>query len=117
MSDSQSFEDASSSSVEIPSLSHSFLRMPSVLPINTMKTLHGQQNSIDTHQYSHVQRYVLPSLCPVPTDPVRQVSNSDFQLLKSVLELRPVVRLERADLIVGESPGIEFRRACVRIMR
>jgi hypothetical protein len=116
MTDSQSLEDASNS-LEIPNLSNSFLRMPSVLPINTMKTLRGQQNSPDTHQYSHVQRYVLPSLCPVPVEPARQVSSSDFQLLKSVLELRPVVRLERADQIVGDYPGIEFRRACVRIAR
>lgn len=79
-----------------------------------MKTLHGLQSSPDTQQMSRAQLYALPSLSATPA---RQVSNSDFQLLKSVLELRPVARLEQADRIVGNWPGVEFYRAYIRIVR
>lgn len=113
MTDSHSFDDPSGS-LEHLSNSSASLQVPSVLPINTMKTLRGLQSSPDTQQMSRAQLYALPSL---GTTPGRQVSNSDFQFLKSVLELRPVVRLERADRIVGNWPGIEFYRAYIRVVR
>lgn len=103
------------SSPEGFSASAAVYEVPSVLPINTMKTL--RVLSSEAEQSGRAQVYALHSLAPVLTAPARQVSSSDFRVLKPVLELRPVARLERADRIDGKWPLLEFYRALVRVMR
>ena len=99
--------------------SERFSEFVSARQVNTIRTIPPRQLTSAASKSGTLrpEAYKLKEQLSVFSSPVRQISSVEFQLLKSVVELRPISRLENADRISGRSAWKEFYRAGIRITR